>query len=77
MIKPYPQKNLTVDKRIYNYRHSHARRILENLFVILANSWRIDFTIINLESKISKDVILTTLFLHEMLIRSPDSMNVY
>ena len=31
MMKPYPQQNLTLDKRIYNYRHSRVRRISENL----------------------------------------------
>ena len=33
MMKPYPQENLTADKRIYNYyRHNRARRISELLF---------------------------------------------
>ena len=59
IMKPYPQQNLTADRRIYNYRHSRARRISENLFGILANIWRIYFTIINLEPKIVKDVVLT------------------
>ena len=33
--------------------------------------------IINLEPKIVKDVGLTTLILHNMLIKSPYSLNVY
>ena len=37
MMKPYPQRDLTTEKRIYNYRHSRARRISENLSGILAN----------------------------------------
>ena len=32
MTKLYPQQNLTTDKRVYNYRHSRAGRISENLF---------------------------------------------
>ena len=41
MMKLYPQKHLTEERGVYNYRHSGARRISENLFGILANKWRI------------------------------------
>ena len=61
MMKPYPQQNSIAESRIYNYSHSRARRILENLLAMLANRWRICFTIINLEPKIVKDVVLTKL----------------
>ena len=71
MMKPYPQQNLTADKRVYNYRHSRARRISENLFGILANRWRIFFTIMDLEPNYSKNIVLSVLALHNMLIKNP------
>ena len=37
VMKPYPQSGLTQDKRVYNYRLSRARRIVENLFGIIAS----------------------------------------
>ena len=43
MIKPFPQQGLTGERRIYNYRHSRAHRISENLFGILSNRWIIFF----------------------------------
>ena len=66
MMKPYPQRKLTTDKNIYNYRHRHTRIISKKLFGILANRWRIYFTIVDLKPKTIKDVVLTTLILHNM-----------
>eukprot|EP00794_Sanderia_malayensis_P001700 gene1700-1894_t len=37
MMKPYPQKGLTSEKRVFNYRFSRMRRVSENGFGILAN----------------------------------------
>lgn len=41
MLRPFGNKNLTVAKRIYNYRHTRARRMVECAFGILASKWRI------------------------------------
>ena len=38
-MKLYPQRNLTIEKKIYNYRHSRARCISENVFGILVGEY--------------------------------------
>ena len=75
MMKPYPQKNLTEERRVYNYRHSGARRISENLFGILANKWRIFQQPLNLSPKKSSTMTTCALVLHNFLRRN--SRNVY
>jgi len=38
LLRPYPGKNkFTSEQVVYNYRLSHARRIIENTFCILAS----------------------------------------
>ena len=71
MMKPYPQ---TADKRIYNYRHSRARRISENVY--LASRWRVFRTVLNLGPEKASVITTCALALHNFL-RKTNSRSVY
>ena len=64
MMKPYPQTNLTPEKRVYNYHHSRARRISENLFGIVANKWSIFQHPLNLSPEQARTITTYALVLH-------------
>ncbi|XP_033763248.1 uncharacterized protein LOC117344565 [Pecten maximus] len=44
MQKPFSQRSLTREERIFNYRLSRARRVSENAFGILANRFQVMLT---------------------------------
>ena len=39
LMKPYAHRQLTKEQRVFNYRLSRGRRIVENAFGILAQRW--------------------------------------
>ena len=40
LMGPYPRKQLTKSRRLFNYRLSKGRRVVESAFGILAGKWR-------------------------------------
>jgi len=62
-MKPYPQRNLSRDKRIFNYRLSRARRIIENTFGILASRFRILLRTINLNPEKNRNNLPAAIYI--------------
>ena len=71
MMKPFPQRNLTIEKIIYNYRHSRVRCISENMFGIPANLWRVFHTTMHLSPERATSVTMSALILRNYLLKSP------
>lgn len=67
IMKPYPEKGITREQRIYNYRLSRARRVVENAFGILANRFRILLNTIPICPEKAKVITQTCCVLHNFL----------
>lgn len=73
-LKPFNQRELTKERKIFNYRLSRARRIVENVFGILASRFRIFHTSINLKLQNIDIVVMTCCVLHNFLRRKYSNM---
>ena len=72
VMKPFAQRALTDEKRIFNYRLSRGRRVSENVFGILTNRFRVFSTLLSIKPDNVTKVVLATLALHNFL-RSTNS----
>jgi len=69
MLRPYPGRNLTPEREIYNYRLSCARRTIENTFGILASQWRIFRRPIDSSVQTATKIVQAAVCLHNFLRR--------
>ncbi|XP_033953775.1 uncharacterized protein [Pseudochaenichthys georgianus] len=69
LMTPYPTQRLFVEQRIFNYRLSRARRVVENAFGILANRFRVFLTSINIQDTAKVEaIVLACCALHNFLL---------
>jgi hypothetical protein len=76
MQKPYSHRALSHDERIFNYRLSRARRVVENAFGILANRFQVLMSTMQHHPSTIRLIGTTCLVLHNLMrIRYPRMHN--
>lgn len=76
MMKPFPGNFLSPSKRIFNYRLSRARRVIENAFGIMSAKFRVLLSPILLDAAKTRKVTLACCALHNFLITRKSSAYV-
>ena len=77
IMKSYPQKDLSRDKRIFNYRLSRPRPISKNAFGILADRWRVFRKPFLLKPEQIKVITYSVLILHNFLRSESTTGKIY
>uniref|UniRef100_A0A667X2E5 DDE Tnp4 domain-containing protein n=1 Tax=Myripristis murdjan TaxID=586833 RepID=A0A667X2E5_9TELE len=67
LMKPFSFRQMDHAQRVFNYRLSRGRRVVENGFGILANRWRVFLSTIMLNPDKVQKVVLACVCLHNYL----------
>jgi hypothetical protein len=77
LMKPYSKQQLSIQERVFNYRLSRARRIVENAFGILANRFQVLLTTMRQKPSTVSSIVLASVCLHNLMrIRYPALQNL-
>lgn len=68
VMKLFPGKNNTKENKIYNYRISRARRMIESSFVILISRWKVLSKSIRMNTDKIEKIITACVCLHNFII---------
>lgn len=75
-MKPYSQRGMSYEERIFNYRLSRSRRVVENAFGLLANRFQIMLTIMRHLPSTIRLIVTSAMVLHNLMrIRYPTMQN--
>ena len=76
MMKPFAARNLTKEQRIYNYRITRGRRIVENAYGILAQRWQVLLGTMQQNSETARLIVQACVCLHNLMqMRFPTLQN--
>lgn len=78
IMKPYPGSHEKgSSKRVFNYRLSRARRVVENVFGILSAIFRVLRRPLLLEPEKAEVVVMACIYLHNFLRKNQSSKHIY
>lgn len=77
LMRPYPGRTLPMRNRVFNYRHSRGRRVIENAFGILSNKWGILHRPINMAPEYAIDVVKACCILHNFVRKSQGKFSLH
>jgi len=77
IMKPYTCRNLSQSQRIYNYRLSRSRRVVENAFGIMSSRFRVFGKAIAQDPDKVQTIVMAACCLHNFLLRNPTSAVQY
>lgn len=63
ILKPFPEKNFTEERQLFNYRFSRERRTVENAFGILANRFKVYHMAIHMKPDKINQIVLASVTL--------------
>ena len=72
LMKPFPHRTALGDEKVFNYRLSRARRIVENAFCLLCARFRILLRTIELDVANVMQVVRACVALHNFLLSKKD-----
>jgi len=76
LMKPYAQRQMTKEQRVFNYRLSRGRRIVKNAFGILAQRWQILLTTMQHDPTTIAVIVQACVILHNLMrMRYPAVQN--
>ncbi|XP_056120075.1 uncharacterized protein LOC130097301 [Rhinichthys klamathensis goyatoka] len=73
MMRPFPGKQIPQWRRMFNYRLSRARMVIECAFGILSSRWRVLHTKMNVKPSNADSVVTAACILHNYLLNPSEN----